>query len=182
MPPIIMSSRPNFRSDWSVGITARFYQGRFYILDVFRRKVEFGALMRSVCAASRQYGSTRLLIEDAASGQQVIQQLREDVPAGVDLPIAVRPTSDKIVRFEAISSRIEAGVVVLPRSAPWKADFVAELVGFPNARHDDQADALAQMLANPPPSYVPQNDGPELIDPETYIGDDEFSDFLDAWL
>jgi phage terminase large subunit-like protein len=37
------------RSDWSVGITARYYQGQFYILDVFRKRVEFGALMRAPC-------------------------------------------------------------------------------------------------------------------------------------
>lgn len=53
---------------------------------------------------------------------------------------------DKLARFEAQASRIQAGMVVLPRSA----SRLAELLGFPNARHDDQADALAQMLAHPP--------------------------------
>ena len=53
-------------------------------------------------------------------------------------------------------------MVVLPRSAPWLAEFVAELVGFPNARHDDQADALAQMLAHPPLAPL-VNAGPELV-------------------
>lgn len=151
------------RSDWSTGITARYYMGRFYILDVFRKRVEFGALVRALCAACRQHNVVRLLIEDAASGQQLIQQLYEDAPAGVALPIPVRPTSDKLTRFEAQAGRIEAGMVVLPRSAPWLADFVAEIVGFPNARHDDQADALAQMLAHPPADIL-QNAAPELID------------------
>jgi len=153
------------RSDWSVGITARYYQGRFYILDVFRRRVEFGELFRSVCSTCRRYNVSRLLIEDAASGQQLIQQLREHSPDGVALPIPVRSAMDKISRFEAQASQIEAGIVVLPRTAPWKADFVAELVAFPGGQHDDQADALAQMLGNPPPSII-VNAGPILMDPD----------------
>ena len=150
------------RSDWSVGITARYHQGRFYILDVFRKRVEFAELMRSLCTACREHAVTRLLIEDRSSGQQLIQQLREDAPIGVTLPIPVQPSADKMTRFEAQASRIQAGMVVLPRSAPWLADFVAELVGFPIARHDDQADALAQMLAHPPFAPI-SNVGPELV-------------------
>lgn len=169
------------RSDWSVGITARFYQGRFYILDVFRKKVEFGELMRALCAACREHDVSRLLIEDAASGQQLIQQLREDAPMSVVFPIPVRPTIDKLARFEAIASRIEAGMVVLPRSAPWLADFVSELVGFPNARHDDQADALAQMLASPPSSTPILNVGPELVDPDGGSAFDYDDDDYDPW-
>jgi predicted phage terminase large subunit-like protein len=156
------------RSDWSVGITARYYMGRWYILDVFRKRVEFGDLMRALCGACREHRIDRLLIEDASSGQALIQQLRQDAPEGVVLPIAITPTIDKIARFEAIASRIEAGMVVLPRSAPWLADFIGELVKFPGGAHDDQADALAQMLANPPPSSPVINAGPELIGPDDY--------------
>ena len=60
----------------------------------------------------------------------------------------------KLSRFEAQASRIQAGEVVLPQAAPWLADFLAEVTGFPNARHDDQADALAQLLANAPREFL----------------------------
>lgn len=33
-----------------------------------------------------------------------------------------------------------------PHEAPWLAEFERELLGFPNLRHDDQADALSQLL------------------------------------
>lgn len=169
------------RSDWSVGITARYYMGRWYILDVFRKKVEFGDLVRSLTSACQQHRVDRLLIEDAASGQQLIQQLRMDLPAGVTLPIPVRPITDKIARFEAIASQIEAGAVVLPRSAPWLADFVSELVSFPGGPHDDQADALAQMLAHPPAAPI-INAAPELMDPDGSAGIDyDLGDDFDPW-
>lgn len=37
--------------------------------------------------------------------------------------------------------------LLLPRDAPWLASFESELLGFPNARHDDQADALTQLMS-----------------------------------
>lgn len=41
---------------------------------------------------------------------------------------------------------IEAGQLFLPQEASWLAEFCSELLGFPNARHDDQVDALAQLM------------------------------------
>lgn len=168
------------RSDWSVGITAIYYMGRFYIIDVFRKRVEFGELKRSVRALCQQHRVSRLLIEDAASGAQLIQQLREEPQPDVTLPLAIRPTTDKIARFEASASRIEAGTVVLPRVVPWLGTFITEVTKFPNGRHDDQADALTQMLANPPIQITTVLAGPELVDPfaEERIECDEA---IDPW-
>ena len=152
------------RSDWSVGITARFYQGRYYILDVFRERVTYKELIAELRASCIRYKVDRLLIEDASSGQLLIQDLRDEPQPGVPFPIPITSTTAKISRFEAQASKIESGVVVLPRSAPWLADFVGELVSFPGGRHDDQADATAQMLANPPPTRGSILDaGPEII-------------------
>lgn len=169
------------RSALSVGITARFYQGRCYVLDVLRKRMEFGELRRSLCDLCARYEVTRLLIEDASSGQQLIQLLHEEAPAHVPRPIAITPTSDKIARFEAQASKVRAGVVVLPRTAPWLADFVSELTGFPNARHDDQADAFAQLLANPPTRITTPLAGPEIIDVENLPRRDDSYDDLDPW-
>ena len=153
------------RSDWSVAIVARYYQNRFYILDVWRRRVEYSALLANVGDLCSRFGVERLLIEDGSSGQQLIQQLRDGVIPGAPWPVAITPTADKIVRFEAQASRIEGGQVVLPRTAPWIAEFVAEVTRFPGARHDDQADALAQLLANPPLQLPPTLiAGPELME------------------
>ena len=161
------------RSDWSVAIVARFYQNRYYILDVWRRRVEYSALRAAVTGLCHEHKVERLLIEDASSGQQLIQQLRDGTAPDLPWPIAVTPTGDKIVRFEAQASRIEGGQVVLPRTAPWLADFVGEVSRFPGARHDDQADALAQMLANPPIQInQPLNAGPELMDEFGTMEDD----------
>lgn len=170
------------RSDWSVGITARWYQGRLYILDVYRKRVEYGELLSAIRSSCARYGVNRLLIEDAASGQQLIQQLRAEAGPLLPYPIAVTPVGDKLVRFEARASQIQAGQVVLPRTAPWRADFVAEITAFPGGRYDDQADALAQMLANLPPSSAATiNAGPMLVGDDS-LGAEKFNfDPEDPW-
>ena len=49
-------------------------------------------------------------------------------------------------RMAAQSVKIEAGRVHLPTDAPWLADLLSEVCGFPNTAHDDQVDALSQAL------------------------------------
>jgi len=44
------------------------------------------------------------------------------------------------------SARIEAGDVYIPTVARWLDDFRNELMAFPNGKHDDQVDALSQLL------------------------------------
>jgi len=139
------ASKTNLTNDYSVIIIARIYQRRFYILDVIRKRMEFGELKATVIEKCRSNRVDRLLIEDAASGQQLIQMLRPP-PHGVPFPIACKPEQSKEVRFHAQASRIEAGEVVLPQTAPWLPGFVKEVASFPGGRFDDQADALAQLL------------------------------------
>jgi phage terminase large subunit-like protein len=45
------------------------------------------------------------------------------------------------------SHRVEAGDVRLPSHAEWLDEFRSEVLAFPYGRHDDQVDALAQLLA-----------------------------------
>lgn len=141
-------------SDYSVGIVARYYQKRFYILDVRRARLGFRALQTLVSDLCSQYRVERLLIEHASSGLQLIEMLRPP-PNGVPFPIACKPEGPKQVRFFAQTSRIQAGEVVLPAVAPWLAEFVSEIVAFPGGRFDDQADALAQLLRHGAPLEQP---------------------------
>ena len=86
------------------------------------------------------------MIEDQASGLQLIQLLRGEAHGPASSPIARRPEGDKLSRALGVSALIEAGRVYLPDDAPWLAEFTSELLGFPNSRYDDQVDALSQLL------------------------------------
>lgn len=42
--------------------------------------------------------------------------------------------------------KLEAGSLILPKTAPWLDDWLVEYLAFPNAKYDDQMDALSQFL------------------------------------
>jgi hypothetical protein len=44
------------------------------------------------------------------------------------------------------TAKLEAGSLILPKSAPWLDEFLMEYLGFPGGKHDDQVDSLSQFL------------------------------------
>lgn len=133
-------------NDFSVCITALVRRRSIYVLDVWRRKVPFPKLRQTAIGKAREYGAGALLIEDQSSGRQLIQSLRYEPQAGVPAPIARKPDGNKLSRMAGVSAMIEAGQLLLPRQADWLAELKAELLAFPSVRHDDQVDALTQLL------------------------------------
>lgn len=133
--------------DFSVCVTALFRKSDVYIIDIWRGKLEFPDLKRKAIELALTYKASAMLIEDKASGQQLIQALRHQRPSGVPRPIARQAESDKLSRAMGISSMVEAGQLLLPKDVIWLAEFRSELLSFPNGRHDDQVDAVTQLLA-----------------------------------
>jgi len=89
------------------------------------------------------YGATTVLIEDKASGTQLIQELIADGCHGVT---RYQPDCEKIMRLHAQTGMIENGFVSIPQGAPWLAEYLYEMTVFPNGKHDDQVDSTAQFL------------------------------------
>jgi predicted phage terminase large subunit-like protein len=115
----------------------------YHVIDIWRRKVEFPGLRAAVSSEAGKHRPGAILIEDMASGSPLIAQSTADGLSGI---IARRPTADKKTRMYGETSKIEAGQLILPKSAPWLDDFLAELLAFPGGKHDDQVDALSQFL------------------------------------
>jgi len=141
------ASKDGVFNDFSVCISALVRQRQVFVLDVVRDKLQFPDLLRHTKSLATRWETNVLLIEDAASGAQLIQVLKRERPPNIPTPIPCKPEGDKVTRFSAESARIEAGDLLLPEDAPWLAGFERELLGFPNLRHDDQVDALTQLLA-----------------------------------
>lgn len=86
----------------------------------------------------------KVLLEEAGIGIGLFQQLGSE-RSGVHV-IGIRPEGSKTDRAAAQSAVIEAGSVLIPRSAPWLGDFRTELLAFPMGKYDDQVDSMSQLL------------------------------------
>ncbi len=129
--------------DASVCLTFGESEGRHYLLDAYRMRAEYPDVKRAVVAQAARFSPHTVMIEDRASGQQLLQDLRRETALPL---IAGNPQGDKVMRLAAASAMIEAGMLYVPRQAGWLAEFEGELMGFPGAAHDDQVDALTQYL------------------------------------
>ena len=138
------ANKPTELADYSVCTTWGFKGPRFYLLNVVRKKMGYPELRRAVLEQHAAHRPHAILIEDKASGTQLIQDLIE---GGISAVTRFEPDGDKIMRLHAQSSSIENGFVHLPTEAPWLADYLHEFTTFPSGRHDDQVDSTTQMLA-----------------------------------
>lgn len=134
-------------NDPSVGTVWLVRDAQYYLLSVWRDRVEYPALKRSVWGLVEKWQPHEILIEDKASGTQLIQEMRSQPIAGRIYPvIAIEPEGDKIMRMSLESPAIEAGRAILPNSAPWLPDYEAEMTQFPRSPTKDQVDSTSQFL------------------------------------
>jgi predicted phage terminase large subunit-like protein len=137
------ASKGGPENDWSVCTTSILApHKRWYLVDVWRRRVDYPALKTAVQALAKQWDATRVLVEDAGAGTSLVQELKGWV-SGI---IAVKAEGDKASRMAVASAKFEAGQALLPERASWLADLEAELFSFPGSRHDDQCDSISQAL------------------------------------
>jgi predicted phage terminase large subunit-like protein len=130
-------------ADYSVCTSWGILGPDLYLLDVLRRRMEYPQLKRAVRDEHARVKPDVVLIEDKASGTQLIQEL---VAEGLHAVTGYRPQAEKVMRLHAQTATIENGFVHLPQSAPWLAEYLHELAVFPHGRHDDQVDSTAQLL------------------------------------
>jgi predicted phage terminase large subunit-like protein len=127
-----------------------------YLLDVFRKKLDFPELKRSIRELANLHQAKIVLIEDKASGTSLLQELRAD-----NFSIAQAAPNidgDKVMRLRAQTAKIAGGFVLFPKEAAWLDIYLRELLSFPNSPNDDQVDstvfALAWSTLNPEPGII----------------------------
>src|SRR5258707_13483737 len=99
-------------SDFSVCTSWGIAGKDLYLLHVLRKRMEYPELKRAVCQQAEAFNATVVLIEDKASGTQLIQELVEQ---GLHAVTRYQPQSDKIMRMHAQTAMIENGFVHLPK-------------------------------------------------------------------
>jgi predicted phage terminase large subunit-like protein len=131
-------------SDFSVCTTWGRRKKRLYLLHVLRKRLDYPQLKRAVHQQAEHFQPNNILIEDKASGTQLIQDLIQDGMYGVT---AYEPGGmDKIMRLNSVTPTIENRLVYLPQYADWLECYLHELTTFPAGKHDDQTDSTSQAL------------------------------------
>lgn len=131
-------------SDYSVCMTWGFWEERWYLLDLYRERVEYPDLKRAVKRLDHLWKPDKILIEHADCGRALAQELRR--VDGLHKVVAIRPRLDKQDRLIAQTAELESGKFYLPDTAPWLDALRSELRAFPSGRHDDQVDSLSQFV------------------------------------
>jgi predicted phage terminase large subunit-like protein len=131
-------------SDFSVGMTWGYHDGKWYLLDLIREKLAFPKLRERVIAWHEKWKPDALIIEGVSIGHALWDEVKRAGLRGYIL--CPTPTDSKLDRLAGRSAQLATGDYYLPKSAPWLAGLRHELAGFPEARHDDQVDAMVQFL------------------------------------
>ena len=137
------ANKPTELSDFSVCTTWNILDKHVYLLDVYRKRLSYPELKSAVKEQAARHNPRTILIEDKASGTQLIQEL---VAEGVHAVQPYAPTMDKITRMNTVTSMIENGFVHIPEKAPWLGEFLHELTTFPKGKYSDQVDSTSQAL------------------------------------
>ena len=140
-----LSFKETKAGSYVVGLTAGVLGAQCYLLDRYRERTDFPGTVAAFLAMTQRWPDAAVkLVEDKANGPALMDTLRAKVP-GI---VAVSPDGTKEARMHAASPFVEGGGLVLPhpRIAPWVTEFLDEVTAFPLAAHDDQADALSQMV------------------------------------
>jgi predicted phage terminase large subunit-like protein len=128
-------------SDWVVGVKVARMGSRKFITARIRKQTGFGGAKQAILQLRQAHPpSSKTWVEDKANGPAVI----EDLQAFLSGLIAVNPEGGKEARAAVLEPQVEAGEWFLPDGAPWLDEFISEFAIFPNAKHDDQVDAVSQ--------------------------------------
>lgn len=130
-------------ADYSVCTVLGQFDRGTVILDVVRGRWAYPQLKAIAAELALKWSPSAVLIENKASGQSLIQSLRQETA----LPIVpVEPDGDKIARAHVVTPVWEARRVYAVMGSEWLPDFEEELYSFPKGAHDDQVDSLVHGL------------------------------------
>ena len=126
---------------WSVVKTV--YSTDYYLIDMWQGKVEYPQLIEKLISLYYKYEPNEVLIEDKASGQTLIQDLKQK---GLKQVKPIKVEKDKVARVNNITELFYNGRVLFYDKAHYLQDLQNELITFPSGKHDDIVDSISQFL------------------------------------
>jgi len=92
---------------------------------------------------AKKWQPKMILIEDKASGQSLIQDLKLEKFYNI---LPKKPKTDKITRFATILPFFTLEQILLPKESSWVDEVIEQITSFPDTRHDDIVDSISQFF------------------------------------
>lgn len=129
------------KADYSVCTIWGFVDKQYYLLSMIRQKLTYPNLKNLIEKENAKYKPKYILIEDKASGQSIIQDLKL---SGYQNIYPIKPKFDKITRFAAIVPLLQSGKFLFLKNANFMHILLKEITNFPNTAYDDIVDSISQ--------------------------------------
>lgn len=140
--------KPGDDADWSAGALMTVKDGVYYIINITKTRTTPRGVENLVRQTAELDGKNVLIYmeqEPGSSGKSIIDHYTRRILTGFYFK-ANRPTGDKEIMANPVSSQAEAGNIKLVRG-PWINDYLDEATLFPFGAHDDQVDAVSGAFA-----------------------------------
>ena len=131
-------------NDYSVCATWGRTEDGYYLLDMWRNKVEMPDLERAAKSNYEKWKPNLILIEKKSNGTALYQTLARETTLPV-VPFSPGQR-DKVVRASAATPTVEAGNCYLPDGAGYVEDYISEHESFPLGANDDMVDTTSMMV------------------------------------
>jgi predicted phage terminase large subunit-like protein len=146
--------------DWTCGVKmGRTYDGRYVVLDARWLRGNPGEVKRFVtntASADTKAVAIQIPQDPAQAGKFQATEMVAALP-GYIVRVGVE-SGEKTTRFSPFSAQCEAGNVKILRGG-WNERFLAELEAFPEAAHDDLADATSTAFKSLTSYFVAMGTG-----------------------
>jgi len=128
-------------SDYSVCTIWGIIEKKYYLVSLVRKRINYPELKNLTEKLANEYKPRFILIEDKASGQQLIQDLGflgDNIRV-----IGIKPKLDKVTRFASVVPLFQAATILIPKQS---SIVLKELLNFPHTKNDDIVDSVSQFL------------------------------------
>jgi len=129
-------------NDYSAICVFHVYGEKIYLVHIERGRWPYDVLAGKVRSAYQEFNPDHLLIEDKGSGSSLIGSLKS---SGIDAT-PVMPQGSKEERVLRNLAPFETRRYYVLESMSNYGEYMIELLGFPNVRHDDMVDCTTQVL------------------------------------
>lgn len=133
--------------DYTVGLHGiRSKNGVFYITDRYKDRVTAAKVDNAILWNAENDGKKCTVRMPQDPGQAGKSQAAAMTKMLAGFPIEIKPvTGDKVIRAKPASSQAEQGMIKLLKG-DWNSDFLRTLEAFPSGAHDDDVDALSDLI------------------------------------